>query len=174
MKRGRFEPVCGDTPLREIGGKLSFESLSLALAARGSELFTERLAPTISGSGDTMKETLNKVFDAVSRDPLPVFIMGVGAGLVLLSLYSGRKAGKDPEELETALAPLLRGATGGGRSRAKAKIAISLFGVHLVGPLGACPGRRHVRRYSGDQFRKSGRIKNGPIYKGYRDRRRVH
>ena len=78
--------------LRQIGGGLSVESLSRMLAARGSEFFTERLKPAISGLGVTMKATLNKVLDSVRRDPLPVFIMGAGAGLVLLSLYSGRKS----------------------------------------------------------------------------------
>jgi hypothetical protein len=55
--------------MREIGGRLSVESLSTALAAKGGELFAQKLRPSISGLGDTMKETLNKVLEAVNRDP---------------------------------------------------------------------------------------------------------
>jgi hypothetical protein len=77
--------------LRQIGGKLSVESLSSALAAGGSEFFSEKLKPSISGLGETMKATMNRVLDSINRAPLPVLMMGAGAGLVLFSLFSGRQ-----------------------------------------------------------------------------------
>lgn len=91
--------------LNEIGGKLSIESISLAFAARGSELFAERLKPSINGLGDTMRETFNRVLDSINRDPLSVFMMGAGAGLVLLSLYYNSKpeSGGRGENMETAM-----------------------------------------------------------------------
>lgn len=88
--------------LREIEDRLSFESLLPVVAARGKEVLTEKVKPLMNELGDTMKETLDRVFDSVNRDPLPVFLIGIGAGMVLLSLYSIRKNGPDGDRLAFA------------------------------------------------------------------------
>ncbi|MGC8490821.1 MAG: hypothetical protein ACP5SH_03690 [Syntrophobacteraceae bacterium] len=49
-----------------------------------------------------MKETLQKVLGSVNKDPLPMVLIGVGAGMVLLSLYSIRKSGADGDRLAFA------------------------------------------------------------------------
>ena len=77
--------------VREIEDKLSLEALSRAAAAKGSEVIGEKVQPLITGMGDTMKDIFGKALDAVNREPLPALMMGVGTGLVLMSLYSNKK-----------------------------------------------------------------------------------
>jgi len=83
--------------IREIRERPTSEALWRAAAAKGSKLIGEKVQPFVNGTGDTMKEMLGKVLDAVNRDPLPVLMMGAEAGLVLLSLYNRKEVtGEQP------------------------------------------------------------------------------
>ncbi len=74
--------------LEELEKSLSMDSIFRTAIAGGTELFAETIKPLISDTGDAVKEMLEKSIGNFKRDPLPVLLMGAGAGLVLLSLYN--------------------------------------------------------------------------------------
>lgn len=77
--------------LEELDEMFTFESLSQAAAAKGKELMENKVRPYMTEMGESMKEAIEKSMETIKRNPVPVMLMGVGAGLVLLSVFGSRK-----------------------------------------------------------------------------------
>ncbi len=80
--------------LEKLDEMFTFESLSQAAVAKGKELMENKLRPYMTEMGESMKEVIEKSMETIKRNPVPVMLMGVGAGLVLLSVFGSRKPGQ--------------------------------------------------------------------------------
>ncbi len=99
----RIEEEIGKTKARiarnleELEERFTLDSILRAAIAGGAELIAEKVNPLISDSGDALQEIVEQSIGNCKRDPLPLLLMGAGAGLILLSLYN--LSGKERKEV---------------------------------------------------------------------------
>ncbi len=97
--------------LEEIDERLTWDSVSKAARNRGAELLESKIQPAITEMGDAVKELVGKAVGNLKRDPLPVLLIGAGAGLILMSVLSSAQnkpveARRPIEEIPESIAPV--------------------------------------------------------------------
>ena len=113
-----------------------------------------------------MKNIVEKVLDTVTRDPLPVLMMGAGAGLVLLSLYDKKAdAGEQTSDIDPVATDLggepatAEETANSAREKALDKLSLGLSALMVSAAIsGVLPGigSEKVEEWKSDLLAKAG------------------